>query len=603
MRRESLLSFIRLLLLAGLAAGFFFIIASSLPYENAASALNKLAPDGRVESFTEIRHRTLSKILLPSGVSLVALSGIALIYWKRFRVWVFEELIQAAGFCRDIREDAKIFTRQTLSAYRLRSEILLIGILTLIALVARLANLFSPMDYDEAYNYNFFASGSLWHVISDYRLPNNHVLLTVLVNILTGLFGNHLWLIRLPSLIAGTLITPAAFRLARRLYNSETAIVGAAFTALFPILIKYSILARGYAIVSLLTLLIFWLGDYVRENKNRFAWLMLIVLSALGFYTIPVMLLPFGALYVWLFLSWLSGSVASYRSKYEFLKYCFAGGVAVVALTAFLYAPILLNPSNRLLENRFIAPLGLDQYPTALWRQLQVMWVDWTSGIPGWIILLGVAGLLFSFLIHNRTRKRKISIQAAFLIWLLGFLILRRPDMETRMWTFLAAPLLIGSAGGLVGFLKVASARLGKGWMLGKIFSGVVLIYAGILAISIIPTIPQRWSQKSSVETVVLYLKDRLHQGDMISSSEDFKPLLQYYFGVYDIPLAYLSHPGNFERAFILVRSVNWSADAGDTLQAVAPRNADGLPAIDLSTARLLQQYEDLAFYEGYPHP
>jgi hypothetical protein len=72
---------------------------------------------------------------------------------------------------------------------------------------------------------------------------------------------------------------------------------------------------------------------------------------------------------------------------------------------------------------------------------------------------------------------------------------------------------------------------------------------------------------------------------------------------VYDIPSTYMRRSGTFERAFVLVRSVGGSANAGDTLELVAPRTASDVPAIDVATAKIVQQYEDLTLYESYPYP
>jgi hypothetical protein len=124
-----------------------------------------------------------------------------------------------------------------------------------------------------------------------------------------------------------------------------------------------------------------------------------------------------------------------------------------------------------------------------------------------------------------------------------------------------------------------------------------------VYTVSILPTIPTRWQTKGSVENTVVYLKDHLQEGDLVSTSAVFVPQLRYYFDLYDIPLTYLRQPGQFERVFVLVRSVNGSAAAGDTLEVAAPKNGQGLPAIDTTTARILLQYEDLALYECYSSP
>ena len=100
--------------------------------------------------------------------------------------------------------------------------------LILVAVVMRLASLNIPLIHDEAYTYKAFASVPLWQTISDYHLPNNHVLLSIIINILTHLFGNRLWLIRLPTIIAGVLMVPAGYVLGKRLYSREAGILGAA---------------------------------------------------------------------------------------------------------------------------------------------------------------------------------------------------------------------------------------------------------------------------------------------------------------------------------------------------------------------------------------
>jgi 4-amino-4-deoxy-L-arabinose transferase-like glycosyltransferase len=603
MQKPAFLLTIRFILMAGVLFGVLLVVISFLSYENIASALHGLAADGRFESFTPARYQAFSTFSIAAGGCMLLFAGTLLIWWSRTQEIAVRLLVRIGDSNRSLWQDARTLGRDLWPADITRTDLWLMFGVLLIAGVMRLASLFIPMDFDEAYTYNAFASQSLWHTISDYHVPNNHVLLTVFINVLVHLFGNNLWLMRLPTLIAGLLMVPAGYLLARRLYGREAAIVSAVLISVFPVLVRYSVLARGYIIMSLLTLAIFLLADYVRENKNRFAWLMLIVFSALGFFTIPIMLFPFGIVYVWLFLACFLNDIPSYRSRLDFLKYWLTGGVATLFLTAFFYLPILLNKSNRLFTNKFIAPVGWDVYPREIAGRFQDTWINWTSLLPGWSIWLGVFGLLLGLVLHRRIASQKVPMQIATFIWLAGFIIIRRPDMETRMWTFLAAPLLIWSAGGLTGALQALYNFLGRGPNLARIFSSMILISAIIFGIFTLSTIPTRWQPKGSVENATLFLKDRLQEGDLVSTSTAFKPLLQYYFGVYDIPLKYLRQSGNFTRVFVVVRSVGWSASAGDTLEVVAPRNEMNLPAIDLATAKILLQYEDLAIYESYPHP
>src|SRR5882762_9894840 len=60
----------------------------------------------------------------------------------------------------------------------------------LIAIIVRILHLGQPMRVDEAWTYVHYASQPLTEALSDYKLPNNHVLHTLFVWICTQLFGN-----------------------------------------------------------------------------------------------------------------------------------------------------------------------------------------------------------------------------------------------------------------------------------------------------------------------------------------------------------------------------------------------------------------------------
>ena len=68
-------------------------------------------------------------------------------------------------------------------------------------------------------------------------------------------FGTAKLAVRLPSLIAGTLVIPALYELGRELYDRRTGLIAAAFGAVSPLLIWYSQEARMYAFVTLFGLL------------------------------------------------------------------------------------------------------------------------------------------------------------------------------------------------------------------------------------------------------------------------------------------------------------------------------------------------------------
>ncbi len=588
------------ILVVALLVGLLFLWASFQPFETLASLLNQLASDGELESFNLSLYQILKLPLAAIGLALVIASGTLLFRWKKMKSWVQGFPVQAKFFFSMLGKDSRSFikdARSGISSQGRLTNIALLGAM-LVAVVLRLANLNIILGHDEAYMYNAFASRSFWHTVTNYHLPNNHVLLSILIKIVTGLLGNHVWTLRLPTILAGVLMVPAAYFFAKRFYSQEAAVLSSILVAVFPILVQYSVLARGYIIIGLVTLLLFIVGDYVRTRKNRFAWLLIAVLSALGFYTIPIMLFPFGALYVWLFVSWVVGDTPAYAPNSNFLKYWVGSGIGAALVTILLYMPIIIYSSADFFGNGFIAPLKWDIFPITIWTRLRNTWTDWTTSIPPWIVLLGVLGFLAALIFHKRFSGQKFPPQLAFILWITTLLFARRPDMLPRFWLFLAAPLLVWSAAGLIESLRMIPVKIGKSWDPAQVFVGIIFTFVLAQGFLTIPSLPTQLEQKDELESAVLYLKDHVDQRDLVTAGTARLPALRYYFNYYGIPSGYIRQSGKFQRAFIIV-----DRQKGETLEVVAPKMGFDIPVIDMDTAKVLVQFENLTVYEGYPFP
>src|SRR5215216_5674591 len=88
---------------------------------------------------------------------------------------------------------------------------LILGGITLIALILRLLDLNQSISYDEAYTFIHFASRPYKHILADYSAPNNHIFHTILVRIAYRLFGAQAWVLRLPAFLAGIFMVPAMY--------------------------------------------------------------------------------------------------------------------------------------------------------------------------------------------------------------------------------------------------------------------------------------------------------------------------------------------------------------------------------------------------------
>ena len=115
---------------------------------------------------------------------------------------------------------------------------------------------------------------NLYH--GDRHPPLHHLALWLTVRV----FGDGELAVRLPSLIAGTLVIPALYELGRELYDRRTGLVAAAFGAVSPILIWYAQEARMYAFVTLFGLLALLTQLRVIRNPSMGNWAAYILATA-----------------------------------------------------------------------------------------------------------------------------------------------------------------------------------------------------------------------------------------------------------------------------------------------------------------------------------
>ena len=93
-------------------------------------------------------------------------------------------------------------------------------------------------------------------------------------------FGHGEFAVRLPSLIAGTLVVPALYELGRELYDRRTGLIAAAFAAVSPVLIWYSQEVRMYEFVALFGLLALLTQLRAIRNGTMLNWAAYILATA-----------------------------------------------------------------------------------------------------------------------------------------------------------------------------------------------------------------------------------------------------------------------------------------------------------------------------------
>jgi len=332
-----------------LSAIIFFVILGStllgtsfLRFEFVKSKIDSLAPDGEATFLSLSYFNWLIPKFRLMGIGILIVSMflfvcvICIICRRLAQKFASDILLSFSSFLSELKQH---FHRAINKEDKI--HLLTIFIIIIIAIVVRICFLFQPMRYDEAFTFTYFASKPLYIGLSSYIEPNNHLFHTLLVHIAYLFLGNKPWVIRLPALISGILLVPASYLLIRKFYNKYAALLTIAIIASSSYLIEYSTNARGYSLLCLIFLLIITLAIYLKQSTNQAAWLTFALLCALGFYTVPIMLLPFGIVIMWLFLSSIIKDINITRSL--MFKNLLVYSIIIVLLTLILYLPVILT--------------------------------------------------------------------------------------------------------------------------------------------------------------------------------------------------------------------------------------------------------------------
>jgi hypothetical protein len=577
---RRIISLLAAILLA--LAGLTLIAISLFPFETLKGLGDHLMPDGNL-TILKAHNVGVFRILLDAAGSVLLGAAFVVAYGR-------------VGAVRDLLlrylADAALFFRSLRPARSDAAPLLALALILIFGALFRLVYLGDVMTHDESYTYVTFSSTSLFNIVTNYHLPNNHVLNSLLIFFSTRLFGIEPWAVRLPALLAGLLLIPAAYGLGRSIYDRDTGLAAALLVALLPGAVEYSTTGRGYSLVALFSALALWLASYLRSNRNRFAWSLLVLCCALGFFSVPVMLFPFGAVFAWLFLDGLIAGPGPYDSRLNALKYWVIAGLAAAILVLLLYTPIfVVTGAEKVFANPWVLPRGWNNYFPHLPGFLNDVWDNWTSGLPAVLTWSLVAGLVVSLVLHRRIAGRGFPLQLAALIWL-GFLFaLRRPQLDAKISVSFQAPVMVWCAAGIVGPLKSWILGFARKLPASVVVVGIAILFTGIAALRSIPAIPERWSRIGPAEQTVIYLKDRIGPSDLIIIKSPFDSAVWYYsalHGVGDDKRFDQRRP--FENLYVIV-------SRGQTLESVLAVRGPAAELFDLQAARLLVNIQILDTY------
>ncbi len=576
-----------LILLAVLVTltGLALVIAALLPYGTFKHLADSLKPNGNFKTLKE-SNALIFRLLL--GAASLALFAAAFVLGTgrvdAVRNWLRQSLGDCLAFVKSLKPDRAEWP-----------SLAILGLIIVLALVFRLNYINAEMTHDESYTFVVFSSTSVFNIVTNYQLPNNHVFNSLLVFLSTRLFGIQPWAVRLPALLAGVLVVPAAYALAKAVYDRYTALASALLVAILPGAVAYSTAGRGYSLVALFALLCLWLADYVRRNKNRFAWSLLALLAALGFYSVPVMLIPFGIVFAWLFFEALVTDPGPNGSKTGFMKYWLVAGLGTAALVLLLYTPIFIyTGADKVFANHWVQPDPWAGYLGSLPRFALNVWGSWTGGLPTWIGPLLIAGFILGLVFHRRIARQRFPLQLAAFVWIAVVLLVQRPHGETKAWLSLMALFAVWCAAGIFGLLEDLRLKFARNVSAAAVLSGLAILIVLVWGIRVVPGLPRSWAAKGPAENTVLYLKDQVGAQDRIIIDAPYDAAVWYYSRLYGLggdPRFNQRLP--FDHLFVIV-----SRAEGQTVNSVLQDRGPDLSLVDLESAHIVVNFQRLDTYE-----
>jgi hypothetical protein len=540
-----------------ISAGAVLDALGLLPYSLLRELGDRLARDGSLRLLTPDLAGALQPAMLFTGLLFLGggIAGLLRPDWAGMLL----------GYPRRLAGDGRLFLQRLA---RLRLTALEGGVLVLSlagGAWTRLVLLRAPMQYDEAYTYVAFASRSFFSILTDYHLPNNHVLHTLLVRLSVLLFGPEPWAIRLPAFTAGLLMIPAAWLAARALFSRSSGIFAAGLVSAWPYLVEYGANARGYTLVCLFALLLLALIPSLLSRRDAFAWTLAGLLTGLGFFTIPVMLYPAGIFFTMLLLAWASGRHRPAWTGAGFLASLAACGLGAGILTGLLYLPVIVvSGPGALFANPFVRSYAWPNWIAHLSEWTAGIAASWIIRTPAWIWLPTFLLALLTIFLRPQGSRNMPNPLWAVLIFMTPALLVQRPELQAKAFLSLV-PIALVCAGagyaallesGLLAFLRLFKKHKFRERMEGTIRMGIKLVPVLALAawclVQARPNLPYLTrGARGSYEQASQYIAMHYQPGDTILATFPYDPQVWYYGERLGIPPSAF-RLAEFQRAWVV---------------------------------------------------
>ena len=151
----------------------------------------------------------------------------------------------------------------------------------------------------------------------------------------------------------------------------------------------------------------------------------------------PIMLYPFGIVYVWLLLCAFFEN-RQHEDRIHLIKTLLAATVITTILVMILYTPVFYYSGlSAITRNGFVAPLSWNGFLESILGRMQKVVEVWSADVPNMLFYSSVLGFFIALIFHKKISKQRLSIILAVTIWMTIVLSLQRVAPWPRVWLFL----------------------------------------------------------------------------------------------------------------------------------------------------------------------
>lgn len=414
-----------------------------------------------------------------------------------------------------------------------------------------------PMRFDESVAFLEFVNGNLQSLFY-YPYPNNHVLHTILVKLVTLVLGANPISIRLIAFLAGIACIPLVYSVCRQL--NQVGIFAALSVSVFPFLISYSTNARGYTLLVLLTLLMTLLGLYLIKRPSIAGAALMALVASLGMLTMPSMLFPIAGLYLWVVLSLFINTKDLRIAFYKFIIPC---GVFTAIFTLILYTPVIIASQGieTIVNNIYVKPQAWSVFFEQLYPHIRNTLSDFLRDIPGFLRVSSLILVLIGMFSYIKKRDHvSLLLLPSLLLGSAVVLLLQHKIPFARTWIFIIPFLILAADAGFTLIIEYFSPGMRRSITL--LTSLAALIFAiRLMASNNIAMYPDT-GIFSEASIAAKYLKSTITKQQQNLVFESKTPAtypIYFYLWYYDIPIKFSDSNSAHSDIIYIVKKSSYS--------------------------------------------